>query len=333
MPKPIDKFFHELMQEHSSRRFGQSKCMSNAPVSAVVELRFQFPKTIVAVWCLWLTGLDGGFLYADEIVAPAIPVYDGYQLIWHDEFSVDGPPDPTRWSHELGFVRNEELQWFQKENAWVADGILYLAARRERVSIPLHDKSGKDWRVRRASARYTSASLTTRGLAAWKYGRYEIRARLPIQEGLWPVIWMLGTAAEWPASGEIDIAESYGGYLLANGAWSSRREGAVKWDTKRKRIRRLGGPEWAAQFHVWRMDWDEDRIVISVDGDVINRINVKRARNPRDTEPRYPFRHPHQLFLTLAVGGTNGGNPDGAGFPAHFKIDYVRIYQRPASRE
>lgn len=260
--------------------------------------------------------------------ATPIPAYEGYELVWHDEFSVDGPPDPANWTYETGFVRNRELQWYQHENVVCADGILRIEARRDRIPNPNHDSNSSDWRERRGVARYSSASLTTRDIEAWQYGRFEIRARIPVADGLWPVIWTVGTVTDWPAGGEIDIAEFYRDHLLANGAWASRRPGVAKWDTNRRSLRRLGGQEWSEQFHIWRMDWDEDHIILTVDDKVLNKINVNRARNPRAIFPRYPFRHPHQLFLSLAVGGTNGGKPVEESFPAYLEIDYVRVYQR-----
>ncbi|MCA9261434.1 MAG: hypothetical protein KDA61_19595, partial [Planctomycetales bacterium] len=36
-----------------------------------------------------------------------------WQLVWSDEFSEEGPPNPENWTYEQGFVRNEELQWYQ----------------------------------------------------------------------------------------------------------------------------------------------------------------------------------------------------------------------------
>ncbi|HVW61807.1 MAG TPA: hypothetical protein VHC48_17260, partial [Puia sp.] len=45
------------------------------------------------------------------------PHEDGYRLVWSDEFNTDGTPDPTNCDYEQGFVRNNEQQWYQKENA------------------------------------------------------------------------------------------------------------------------------------------------------------------------------------------------------------------------
>lgn len=58
-----------------------------------------------------------------------------------------------------------------------------------------------------------SARITTRFSHSIRYGKVEIRARLPRGDWLWPALWMLPTDYEygaWPVSGEIDIMESRG---------------------------------------------------------------------------------------------------------------------------
>ena len=72
-----------------------------------------------------------------------------------------------------------------------------------------------DWKKSREYAEYTSASLITKGLHSWKYGRFEMRGRIDTRDGLWPAFWTLGTARPWPANGKIDIMEYYRGILLA----------------------------------------------------------------------------------------------------------------------
>ncbi|EEB95526.1 hypothetical protein MPER_05489, partial [Moniliophthora perniciosa FA553] len=59
-----------------------------------------------------------------------------------------------------------------------------------------------------------SARLTTKGTKSIRYGRVQVRARLPVGDWLWPAIWMLPVSNDkygpWPLSGEIDIMESRG---------------------------------------------------------------------------------------------------------------------------
>jgi beta-glucanase (GH16 family) len=250
-----------------------------------------------------------------------------WKLVWSDEFDRDGRPDPARWTYETGFVRNQELQWYQPRNAWCEKGLLIVEGRREPKKNPAFVKDSGDWKTNREYAQYTSASLTTRGIASWLYGRFEMRARIETRDGLWPAFWSLGVEGRWPHNGEIDIMEYYRGTLLANLIWAG--QGGVHRTasfTRRKPIASFADPEWSSKFHVWRMDWDRSRIVITVDGEVLNDSDLNQAANPDGTNG---FRQAQSIILNLAIGGTAGGDPSTTQFPARFEVDYVRIYQRP----
>jgi beta-glucanase (GH16 family) len=144
---------------------------------------------------------------------------EGYELVWSDEFNVDGPPDPKNWTYETGFVRNRELQWYQRENGFCAGGNLILEGRRERRPNPKYVAGSKAWRTNREYIEYISACLLTRGLHDWQYGRFVVRARLNAEPGLWPAIWFLGVSGPWPNQGEIDLMEYYDGKIWANACW------------------------------------------------------------------------------------------------------------------
>lgn len=256
-----------------------------------------------------------------------------YRLVWADEFDRDGAPDPVRWTYETGFVRNQELQWYRPENAVCRDGCLVIEGRRERLPNPGFRPLGRHWQSQREFAEYTSACLTTKGRQAWLYGRFEVRARFPARDGLWPAIWFLGVSGRWPSCGEIDLMEYYQGHLLANACWGPGTNGKAIWNTGKKPLNLFGGPEWDQAFHVWRMDWDPDGIRLYVDGRLFNTIDVEKAANPEGQEPVHPFRQPQYLLLNLAIGGTSGGDPSHTGFPVRYEIDYVRVYQREAPGE
>ena len=256
------------------------------------------------------------------------PDYPGYALVWADEFDRNGNPDPNNWTYERGFVRNRELQWYKPENARQADGLLIVEARRERVSNPDFEAGSSDWRRNREFADFTSASLLTRGLHSWRYGRFEMRGRIDTRPGLWPAFWTLGVTGPWPHNGEIDIMEYYRGMLLANVAWGGAKRFEPIWADTRKPIDSFTGPGWAGEFHVWRMDWDERAIVLSVDGHRLNEVDLTRTVN-QDGTGTNPFHHPHYLLINLAIGGTQGGDPSKTSFPARYEVDYVRVYQRP----
>jgi beta-glucanase (GH16 family) len=253
---------------------------------------------------------------------------EDYKLVWSDEFDTDGPPNPANWGYEQGFVRNDELQWYQEDNAVCRDGMLVIEARRERVKNTRFSADSRDWRRNREFAEYTSACLLTRGKHQWKYGRFEMRGRIDVRPGLWPAFWTLGSARGWPGCGEIDVMEYYDGLLLANACWQGRNRRPV-WDDAKYPVKDFGA-DWADQFHVWQLDWNREALRISVDGRVLNEVLLSEAVNevPPGTEP---FQEPHYLLLNLAIGGIHGGDPAKTEFPARFEVDYVRVYQETIS--
>lgn len=261
-----------------------------------------------------------------SVPAHAAPdaAHAGYKLVWSDEFSKDGAPDPTVWGYETGFARNQEAQWYQQGNAHVQNGMLVIEARRERKANPNYEAGSGDWKKNRLNAEYTSASLTT-GKRAWTYGRWEMRAKIPTAPGMWPAFWTVGAGGEWPQGGEIDMMEYYTGGVLANAAWGTSQRWNAKWDSVKKPLGDFHDPHWSDKFHVWRMDWDPESIRMSVDDVLVNDVDLSKTVNPDGTNP---FHAPQTLILNLAIGGQNGGDPSQTAFPARYVIDYVRIYRK-----
>jgi beta-glucanase (GH16 family) len=250
-----------------------------------------------------------------------------WKLVWSDEFDKDGPPNPTNWTHETGFVRAKESQWYQPENARCQNGLLIIEGRTERKRNPSFEPDSKLWRKSREYADYTSASLSTEGLHSWLYGRFEMRGRIDTRLGLWPSFWTLGLEGKWPSRGEVDIMEYYKGLLMANAAWNSQTQGVPAWNIARTHIPEFHDADWSKKFHVWRMDWDASTIQLYVDDLLLNTIDVTKTFNG-DVDAKNPFRQPHFLILNLAIGGKHGGDPSKTEFPAKFEVDYVRVYQK-----
>jgi beta-glucanase (GH16 family) len=249
-----------------------------------------------------------------------------YKLVWSDEFNRDGRPDTTNWDYEQGFVRNEELQWYQPENARCENGLLIIEAKREEKPNPRYRAGSTSWRNNREKISYTSSCLITRGKQTWLYGRFEMRAKISIDKGMWPAWWTLGIDKRWPANGEIDIMEYYRGKALANIACLGK-DGRPEWFSNTFRADSLGGASWAGRFHTWRMDWTEEFIALYMDDQLLNKVAIDSLVN-KDGSNFNPFRQPHYMLLNLALGGMNGGDPSGTVFPQSFEVDYVRVYQR-----
>jgi beta-glucanase (GH16 family) len=250
----------------------------------------------------------------------------GYKLVWADEFNKNGVPDPSNWTYEDGFVRNNEFQWYQPENARCENGKLFIEAKRVEELNPSFVAGSKDWRKSRDSIHYTSACLITKGLHSWQYGRFIMRARIDISNGLWPAWWTLGLNQRWPANGEIDMMEYYRKKLLANIVCLGKDHQA-EWFSNRFNIDSMGDKSWALKFHTWRMDWNEKFIALYVDDQLLNKVPVDSLAN-KDGSGFNPFRQPHYMLLNLAIGGANGGDPSQTSFPKKFEIDYVRVYQK-----
>lgn len=254
---------------------------------------------------------------------------DGKKLVFSEEFNYKGKPDSTIWNFEQGFRRNEELQWYQTENANCSNGRLLIEGRKANFPNPNFVANSNDWRTNREFVRYTASSITTSGKRQWLYGRFEVRARIDTTMGSWPAIWLLGSGKEWPACGEIDIMEFYRyngkATILANVAWAGKGRYNAIWDNYRKSLSELvtRDKNWANKFHVWRMDWTPTEIKLYVDDVLYNSTLLCETINADGSNP---FTKPMYLLLNLALG-SNGGTPDDSNFPITYEVDYVRVYQ------
>ena len=257
---------------------------------------------------------------------------DDWSLVWSDEFEKEGQPDSTKWDYEEGFVRNEESQYYTRarlENARVENGMLVIEGRRESFENPRFQPDDKDWRRARRSADYTSAALITLDKASWRYGRVEVRAKLPHGKGVWPALWMMGenrSKVGWPKCGEIDIMEFVGHD-------PDRVHATVHFPIEGKKHRSKGGKLKTKapyeEFHVYALEWTAERMDFFFDGTKYHTFNVDDAGAGADN----PFRKPHYLLINLALGGSWGGAIDDANLPQQFLIDYVRVYEKKADAE
>ncbi|WP_374049392.1 family 43 glycosylhydrolase [uncultured Bacteroides sp.] len=284
-------------------------------------------KSCIGILLLLCTALD-------------VHAQDGWKLVWSDEFNKDGPLDSSVWGHETGYARNEEAQWYQSDNAICKDGCLVIEARKEQDRSrknPYYESGSKAWPKKWEFVEYTSSSVNTAGKKDFLYGRFEIKARIPVAKGAWPAIWTLGSNMEWPSNGEIDIMEYYQikgvPHILANAAWGTDRRWNAKWNSKATPYSHFTDkdPDWASKFHIWRMDWDEEAIKLYLDDELLNEIPLSSTINGSIGNGTNPFTKPQYLLLNLALGGINGGPIDESALPMKYEIDYVRVYQKEKS--
>ena len=247
-----------------------------------------------------------------------------YKLVWSDEFNKDGLPDSANWTYENGFVRNQELQWYQPDNAYCTNGLLVIEARPAHEPNPRFEAGSQNWAASRQWIDYTSASLTSRHLQEFKYGKFEMRARIDTRLGSWPAFWTLGATLgiRWPACGEVDIMEFYNHTVLANVGYGL--DGRTKWLATRKPVSELGGDAWSQEFHIWTMEWDAQKVDLLLDGQLMRHFDVTNADN---ADRGNPFHRPQYIILNQAIGA-NGGDPSQTPFPIRFEVDWIRVYQR-----
>ena len=248
---------------------------------------------------------------------------DNYFLVWGDEFEYDGKLDESKWHHQIippnngSWWNNEEQHYTNStKNSIVSDGTLKIIAIKENYTV---DNSTKN---------YTSARLNSK--FGFKYGRVDVKAKLPSTQGTWPAIWTLGTnineignffgdsegSVGWPRCGEIDIMEQngwnknelYGYFHFANPQGEYGNHGNIT------SISNASG-----EYHIYSMEWTDEIIKILIDDkefvSLINNGNV-------------PYDNRHYLLLNIAIGGNLGGDIDPSFSQDRMEIDYVRVFQK-----
>ncbi|MEM5565012.1 glycoside hydrolase family 16 protein [Psychroserpens sp. AS72] len=225
-------------------------------------------------------------------------------LVWDDEFDVNGAPVATKWTYDLGNGDNgwgngEEQDYTSNaENVIVEDGFLKITAKA--------DGGG-----------YTSARIKSEGLYDFTYGRVEVRAKLPVSIGTWPAIWTLGADYEtntWPGCGEMDIMEQTG--QDKNRVLSTVHHPAVSPGAGDSSSIQLTTS--TTEFHNYIMEWRPDTIIFLVDDTIIHTVA---------NTPDLPFNNDFFFILNVAMGGSLGGDIDPAFTEDTMEIDYVRVYQ------
>ena len=240
--------------------------------------------------------------------------YPGLSLAWADEFNGtsldlaswnfdkgDGCPNICGWG-------NNELEFYtENENLYFQEGKMIIEARME-------SRGGKN---------YTSTRLNTQNKRSFRFGRIDIRAKVPRGRGVWPALWMLGnniTTVGWPKCGEMDIMELLG--QEPNKVYSTVHFGPGPGSIQISRSLTAASP-FSDDFHLYSLVWTADRMRFLVDNQLVSEV-VKSDLGANN----YPFNDPFYFVMNVAVGGNWPGNPDATTrFPQWMMIDYVRVFQ------
>ena len=246
-----------------------------------------------------------------------------YLLVWHDEFDYDGKLDQDKWHHQIippnnGSWWNNEIQHYTNniKNSFVSDGTMKIVAIKENYTV---DNSTKN---------YTSARLNSK--FGFKYGRVDVRAKLPSTRGSWPAIWTLGTnineignyfgdsegSIGWPKCGEIDIMEQ-------NGWNKNELIGHFHYANPQGQYTNYGNvtsiSNTSGQYHIYSLEWTDKIIRILVD----NKEFVSLTN-----DDNVPYDNRHYLLLNIAIGGNLGGDIDPSFSQDKMEVDYVRVFQK-----
>lgn len=261
-----------------------------------------FTQSGTNTYTIYVSAYNGSkFISASKVIT----VYIISTITWADEFNTDGPPDPSKWGYELGAGGwgNNELQYYtnRPENVTVQGGVLKINLLKENY----------------LGSNYTSARIVTKGKYSFKYGRVDIRAKLPAGGGTWPALWMLGANYEtnpWPACGEIDIMEHVGNNLNkiyatlhSPGNFGANGNGST-----------VNISNATTEFHIYSVDWNATTIKFYVDNVLFYTYN-----NSSTT----PFNNPFFFIVNCAMGGNFGGAVDPNFTASTLEVDYIHVYQ------
>ncbi|WP_310498526.1 glycoside hydrolase family 16 protein [Sandarakinorhabdus sp.] len=285
------------------------------------------------------------------LAAPWPALADDWRLVWADEFDKPAIQSANwRLAEDCWGGGNNERQCYtaSRRNAAIVDGKLVITALRQRATGPalpiaLRPLAGNP--AAEVTREFTSARLSTKGKAAWRFGRIEVRARLPQGQGTWPALWMLpedDSHGPWAASGEIDILEAVNlGVPCA--ACPGGRENTIlgtlhfgaKWPGNAQKGSEVPAPEVLDGFHTFAIEWQADRITWQMDGRTYAERQASEWWSSGSKAPGAPFDRPFHLILNLAIGGglpekRGLGGVVTEGFPKRLEIDWVRVWQKDA---
>ncbi len=246
-------------------------------------------------------------------------------LLWSEEFAdhLDGKLPADTWNFDIGDGAsaglvgwgNNELEYYTTESIKI-EGNLTITAQKEPVNSLLQCYYGP--------ALWTSGKIHTAGKVGFKFGRIEIRAKLPSGVGTWPALWLLGAnlldGVAWPHCGEIDILEN-------TGAHPFQVQGTIHGDGyfgEAGLTKIIQSPTPLSEnFHNYAISWNEESIEWFFDGKSYNKITKSSVE---ETGKPWPFSQEFYLIMNLAIGGWFAGEVDPNLEKATLEVESIKYF-------
>ena len=248
----------------------------------------------------------------------AIPEREGYELVWHDEFTEGTELNATHWRHEV-----QNAGWVNNELQNYVDGVVNGKRVTELSDgkLRIHCFKGDDGKI-------YSGRVYAHESEGWQYGYIEARMMLPKGKGTWPAFWMMPCNVDWnkegwPKCGEIDIMEEVG--VVPNEVSSSLHAEGHNHTNGTQVTHAMTIEKAEGEFHTYAIEWTAQNITTYVDGKVQLTYD-----NDNKGVGNWPYDKPYYIIFNLAWGGSWGGmqGVDESALPVTCVIDYIRVFQK-----
>jgi beta-glucanase (GH16 family) len=245
-------------------------------------------------------------------------------LLWEDQFTSF---NSTKWVKAEYCDHNGEPQLYTADNVDIWNGKLRIHLLDEDancINTPPTTYVCGDCNL--GTHNYTSGWINTNEAYNMEFGYVEARIQFPYGNGLWPAFWLWSFESRYE---EIDIAELFPGKLEkgTNVFYGQRHDQYI--NTSHLHYGVTNGSTWTKisqdyiypindyfMYHTYGIEWSPNKIIIYVDGIVVNNI-----QNPQISDPKH-------IIFNIAI---NNALYDEiilpyTGIPATMLVDWIKVY-------
>lgn len=235
-----------------------------------------------------------------------------WNLIWSDEFTIDGKPDPTKWT----FTSCGTPDW----NRYCVEDTTTAVVKSGKLHL-------KGMLNNSNTEKYITGGVQSKGNFSFKYGKIEVCALLDKGKGSWPAIWMMPEKSfygGWPTSGEIDIMEqlnfdSFFYQTVHTNYIDIQNHKDVPEYSSTARFKE-------GEYNVFGLEWYPDRLDFYINGS--KTFSYPRVEGKGSDQ--WPFDQEFYIILNQALGGNWVGSITDSDLPVEMLVDWVRVYQKSA---